>query len=980
MSPPTSKKETQAFLGAIGFWRMHIPEYSQIVSPLYLVTRKKNDFHWGPEQQQAFAQIKQEIAHAVALGPVRTGPEVKNVLYSAAGNNGLSWSLWQKVPGETRGRPLGFWSRSYRGSEANYTPTEKEILATYEGLQAASEVIGTETQLLLAPRLPVLGWMFKGKVPSTHHATDTTWSKWIALITQRARIGNPNRPGILEIITNWPEGANRKWKAAVWSPTRRVAQATEGQGGSSQVAELKAIQLALDIAEREKWPRLYLYTDSWMVANALWGWLNRWKKANWQRRGKPIWAAEIWQDIAAQVEKLTVKVRHVDAHVSKSQANEEHHNNEQVDKAAKVKVSQVDLDWQHKGEVFLARWAHDASGHQGRDATYRWARDRGVDLTLDNISQVIHNCETCAAIKQAKRVKPLWYGGRWLKYKYGEAWQIDYITLPQTRQGKRYVLTMVEATTGWLETYPVPHATARNTILGLEKQVLWRHGTPERIESDNGTHFKNGLINTWAREHGIEWIYHIPYHAPAAGKVERCNGLLKTTLKALGGGTFKNWELNLAKATWMVNTRGSINRAGPAQSEPLHTVDGDKVPVVHMKGILGKTVWINPTSSKGRPIRGIVFAQGPGSTWAEGQAGYEPLVQEQCQQTGMAALVRTIQLATPQQPFATIIQGIDEPFLCFAGRLTAAVEKQAKASHGFFHQNAHTLQKQFQLTATEAREIVELCDDCHALGAPLPAGIYPRGLKALELWQTDVTQVTEFGQLKYVHVTVDTFSSAMWASAHTGEKARDVIAHWRQAFAVLGIPSAVKTDNGPAYASQQVRQFLQSWGVSHNFGIPHSPTGQAIVERNHGTLKRVLQKQKQGMQGETPHSRLAKALYTINHLTVPQNSNNPVILNHHLSLQASDGEQQPRAKVRVRNLVTKQWEGPYDLIAMGRGYACVSMDTGTRWLPSKCVRPDLRPQRQNSADRQGGSRDQLESHQVDESSSDHSDNSSTDSD
>ncbi|KAM7062164.1 tubulin--tyrosine ligase isoform 2-T3 [Acridotheres tristis] len=207
MSPPTNKKETQAFLGAfLGFWRMHIPEYSQIVSPLYLVTRKKNDFHWGPEQQQAFAQIKQEIAHAVTLGPVRTGPDVKNVLYSTAGNHSLSWSLWQKVPGETRGRPLGFWSRSYKGSEANYTPTEKETLAAYEGVQAASEVIGTETQVLLAPRLPVLGWMFKGKVPSTHHATDTTWSKWIALITQCARIGNLNCPGILEIITNWPEG------------------------------------------------------------------------------------------------------------------------------------------------------------------------------------------------------------------------------------------------------------------------------------------------------------------------------------------------------------------------------------------------------------------------------------------------------------------------------------------------------------------------------------------------------------------------------------------------------------------------------------------------------------------------------------------------------------------------------------------------------------------------------------------------------
>ncbi|NXL26584.1 POK18 protein, partial [Setophaga kirtlandii] len=63
----------------------------------------------------------------------------------------------------------------------------------------------------------------------------------------------------------------------------------------------------------------------------------------------------------------------------------------------------------------------------------------------------------------------------------------------------------------------------------------------------------------------------------------------------------------------------------------------------------------------------------------------------------------------------------------------------------------------------------------------------------------------------------------------------DVIAHWRMAFAVLGIPSCVKTDNGPAYVSQKTSPFLCLWGVSHKFGIPHSPTGQVIVERGHGT-------------------------------------------------------------------------------------------------------------------------------------------------
>ncbi|RMC20392.1 hypothetical protein DUI87_01241 [Hirundo rustica rustica] len=114
-----------------------------------------------------------------------------------------------------------------------------------------------------------------------------------------------------------------------------------------------------------------------------------------------------------------------------------------------------------------------------------------------------------------------------------------------------------------------------------------------------------------------------------------------------------------------------------------------------------------------------------------------------------------------------------------------------------------------------------------------PTGVNPRGLKALELWQTNVTQVTEFGWLKYVHVTVDT-SSAMWVSAHTGEKARDVIAHWKQAFAILGIPSAVKTDNGPAYASQKGNANLQLSLDSYSGQISvHAPSHKSFNKEFH---------------------------------------------------------------------------------------------------------------------------------------------------
>ncbi|NXH17920.1 POK18 protein, partial [Bucco capensis] len=53
----------------------------------------------------------------------------------------------------------------------------------------------------------------------------------------------------------------------------------------------------------------------------------------------------------------------------------------------------------------------------------------------------------------------------------------------------------------------------------------------------------------------------------------------------------------------------------------------------------------------------------------------------------------------------------------------------------------------------------------------------------------------------------------------------------RAAFAGLGIPREIKTDNGPGYIAHSTQTFFQRWGIQHVTRIPHSPTGQAIVER-----------------------------------------------------------------------------------------------------------------------------------------------------
>lgn len=137
--------------------------------------------------------------------------------------------------------------------------------------------------------------------------------------------------------------------------------------------------------------------------------------------------------------------------------------------------------------------------------------------------------------------------------------------------------------------------------------------------------------------------------------------------------------------------------------------------------------------------------------------------------------------------------------------------------------------------------------------SPLGKGINPRGLIANSIWQTGITHIPEFANLKYVHVSIDTYSHFLMATSHTGEKACDTIRHWHTCFTTLGLPNTIKTlglpetINRPAYISEQVGNFLQQWCVSHHMGIPHSPTGQVIAECAHRTLKTMPEKQKGGV-------------------------------------------------------------------------------------------------------------------------------------
>ncbi|NWV03615.1 POK10 protein, partial [Ptilonorhynchus violaceus] len=148
------------------------------------------------------------------------------------------------------------------------------------------------------------------------------------------------------------------------------------------------------------------------------------------------------------------------------------------------------------------------------------------------------------------------------------------------------------------------------------------------------------------------------------------------------------------------------------------------------------------------------------------------------------------------------------------------LHSRARLSHSLFHQNAAALQRMFKISQRQAKDLIATCPDCqcHRL-LSVSTGVNSRGLHSLDIWQADIMHVSDFGHFKYVPVSVDTFSGAPFASCHTGETARNVCHHFLAAFASLGVPRQVKTDNGPAYTSQRLCSFFQQWGVTHLTGI-----------------------------------------------------------------------------------------------------------------------------------------------------------------
>ncbi|XP_012891485.1 PREDICTED: endogenous retrovirus group K member 8 Pol protein-like [Dipodomys ordii] len=259
----------------------------------------------------------------------------------------------------------------------------------------------------------------------------------------------------------------------------------------------------------------------------------------------------------------------------------------------------------------------------------------------------------------------------------------------------------------------------------------------------------------------------------------------------------------------------------------------------------------------------------------------------------------------------------------------------AKDFHARFHVNVRTLQSRFSLSRADAGQVIKECPRCIIYHKPPTFGVNPRGLRPLQVWQMDVTHVPEFGRLKYLHISVDTFSGVVLATPLPGEKATDVISHCLEVWAAWGMPKQLKTDNGPAYTGQRFVSFCTQMGVTLVHGLPYNPQGQGIVERAHHTIKEMLQKQKGGAGPlmATARQRIAMTLFTLNFLNL-DNAGRSSADRHNCSTPSALGS------ALWKDVLTGLWNGPDPVLVRARGSVCVFPQNCSDpvWVPERLVR------------------------------------------
>ena len=476
MAPPGDAKGVRTFLGMTGYYRQFIPEYGKVARPLTELTKRHARFLWGPDQERAWAQLRDRLVSADVMAYPQLGRPYK--LYTDACDYAVGAILVQEDEQGVE-RPIQYLSKQLSGAQLRWATIEKEAYAVVYALTKLRPYLYDASFTIYTDHKPL-------KALFVSEIKNTKIQRWAVLI---AEYGAP---------IEYRKGPNNV-RADMLS---RIRPQDPVNAPMSATTEEPVVPWEFDGLTPAEVRRA-------------------------QQQMPEYEHGRVDESDYTLLDGLLYTL---------------------VPPSGKPEYPRLVLPAPLRPQVIMR--AHKEVGHQSTRKTldrlqevYKWPRQRS------EVGEYIRRCARCS-VHTDKRERPPPTEMPVAHYPAQLVGMDMCGPFPPSRNGNRYLLTVIDHATGWVEARPLATKTAANVLHYLEADYIPRFGPPEVLITDRGLEFRNALVEGYLRHLGVDVRHTTPYHPQTNGKIERFHRTIKAILRKLVNARGGEWEDCLGPALW----------------------------------------------------------------------------------------------------------------------------------------------------------------------------------------------------------------------------------------------------------------------------------------------------------------------------------------------------------------------------------------------------------------------------------------------
>ena len=546
---PKNVEELQKFLGFINYHREFIPNLSKVASPLFALTRKDNDYNWDDTCATAFIKLKKIMTSP----PLLSFPNGQDpfILDTDASDMAVGACLYQLREGKEY--PVSYSSALLTPAQRRYCTTRKELLAI---------ILFTRQY-----RHYLLGGPFV--VRTDHHSL--AWlcgfkdcsgqlGRWLEELSQYD-LTIQHRPGSKHVNAD---------------AVSRIPPSTEPckcyQAGKDP-ADLPCGGCKYCRRIHEQWERFEedvdyvvplgvraLIPDDSSTITTLYGYTNaELRKAQeedpdlavirtWLRDGDPNQAElQIQGRAVKRLWRNRDRLSLIDGVLHYGWVNPDTSEHPKLLMPTSLRPELLYLAHDSKG-----------GGHWGRDKSlsrinqsFIWP---GMHRDVELYVKTCRTCNTSKAKNMPRHEMQTYQAGE-----PNERVHLDFLGPFETSNlGNKYILSIVDQFTRWIEIYPLPEQTAAATAKAFFDGWIARYGVPTIVHTDQGRNFTSQLFQDLCAYLECTKTRTTPYRPSSNGQVERYNRMILSFIRCFLAGEEKEWDIHLPILG--MSLRSTINR------------------------------------------------------------------------------------------------------------------------------------------------------------------------------------------------------------------------------------------------------------------------------------------------------------------------------------------------------------------------------------------------------------------------------------